>query len=107
LNKSWANLAEMEANNGMMELNVQPEVNLPISDGHEAAGPSNLKNKLPIVNMISIQAEAANPLVDEQGFQLVTSKATKKIVKKASTLTTSKQKPYITRAKVGSSKPFK
>jgi len=45
--------------------------------------------------------------VDEEGFQRVTSKATKKAVKKASTQRISKSKPYITISKVGALKPFR
>jgi hypothetical protein len=73
----------------------------------EVAGPSRLTGKLPISNMVSKQADAAIPVVDDQGFQTVTSKATKKSEKKIDNQKNSKQKPYITRSKVGSSKPFR
>jgi len=66
-----------------------------------------LTSKLPAETSLSKEADNLIPNVDEQGFQVVTSKATKKAVMKASTQGTSKSKPYITISKVGTPKPFR
>jgi len=67
----------------------------------------NLYGKQPAYVVLSREVDATNTNIDEQGFQLVTSKSTKRTEKKANTQNTSKSKPYITRSKVRFPKPFK
>jgi hypothetical protein len=54
---------------------------------------------------VSRAADEDIPEVDEKEFQVVTSKSTKKVEKKA--FAQKKSKPYITRSKVGNPKPFR
>jgi len=79
----------MEVNDGELGDNDQLDVNIPINVIPEVAGSSRMAEKLPVANIVSKQADAAIPLIDEQGFQLVSSKSSRK-EKKAGTQKSSK-----------------
>jgi hypothetical protein len=102
LKDSWANLEKKEPNDGDFELSNQAVDNNPQSHSHR-----RMSVKLPIEGEMSKAADDDMPDVDEQDFQVVTSKSTKKAVKKANAQKSTKSKPYITRSKVGNPKPFR
>lgn len=102
LKDSWANLEEMEPTDDLLDDNAQQ------TDAGNPSSPNrNLYGKLPAQQAMSKQADNSVPEVDEHGFQMVTSKKTKKAEKRAALLKSSKSKPYITRSKVGAPKPFR
>jgi len=86
----------MEPNDGELAVSEQPN----------DVGPSvpirRLTGKLPANTVLSKQADDSIHQVDEQGFQPMTSKATKKAVRKAASLQSTKKKLYLTKSKVSS-----
>jgi len=97
LKNSWANLDDMEPVVDDV-LNAEPASDL--------AQPSlnGLSCKLPF-NVSARKADDIIPAIDDQGFQIVTCKSTKKAVKKAYNL--KKSHTYPIRNRTGSSKPFR
>lgn len=102
LKAAWANLAEKEVTDSELVIPVQKSTLIPLD-----IAARNLTGKLPAEAIVSKDADDVIHYVDEQGFQLVTSKSSKKAEKKAITQRTLKSKPYITRSKVGAPKHFR
>lgn len=101
LKNSWANLADIEPNDDVLNGNIQQH------NTYIGAPSRVLYGKLPVQQEMSKEADDSIPEVDDQGFQMVTSKSTKRTEKKATMMKNPKNKPYITRSKVGAPKPFR
>lgn len=98
LKESWGNLADMAADD-----NDDEDSSLNTSARNAGDGNSQILFNANSDTTLSKAADNVNPSIDDQGFQLVTTRATKKATK-AKTI---KQNTYPIRSRVGTSKPFK
>ncbi|AES97260.1 hypothetical protein MTR_5g047910 [Medicago truncatula] len=77
------------------DVNLEKEINEELAKRREDEGESSkrnvkIENMLPAQTILSKDTDDANPNVDEQGFQIVINKSTKKAKKKASAQKSSK-----------------
>ena len=98
LKESWANLADVAADE-----NDDEDSSLNTSARHVGDGNSQIHFNANTDTSLSKAADNVNPSIDDQGFQLVTTRATKKATKSK----TIRQNTYPLRSRAGTSKPFK